>query len=200
MVTCTSTRVSETSTCIATGRCAWRVAMSQVLAINRGESAKVLCVKVVVPDWVRVRFGAFCCSRWTARDTLAEQRALITASVEQTYKKRIQPRLERQYRWVPASTGEYRRVPASTGEYRRVPASAGECRRVSASAGECRRVPASTGEYRRVPASAGECRRVPTCADEYRRVSRGPGRVSGTASERVSRATIACGGVSSQCL
>ncbi|KAM9808531.1 S1 RNA-binding domain-containing protein 1 [Syngnathus typhle] len=77
-----------------------RVQPHQTLAINRGESLKILTVKVNIPDRVKKNFICWCINnRWKpkmyARD---DHQALIKDSVEDSYKRLIVPFLSRTFR------------------------------------------------------------------------------------------------------
>ncbi|XP_057703658.1 S1 RNA-binding domain-containing protein 1 isoform X1 [Corythoichthys intestinalis] len=77
-----------------------RVQPHQTLAINRGESLKLLTVKVNIPDRVKNNFTWWCINnRWKPR-TFAQEahRELIKNSVEDSYKRLIVPFLTRMYR------------------------------------------------------------------------------------------------------
>ncbi|KAJ8359716.1 hypothetical protein SKAU_G00162410 [Synaphobranchus kaupii] len=77
-----------------------RIQHHQTLAINRGESLKILTVKVNVPDWVKSEFCRWCVNvRWRpqgcARD---DHMKILHDAVEDSYKRLIQPLLCRGYR------------------------------------------------------------------------------------------------------
>lgn len=77
-----------------------RIQSHQTLAINRGESLKILTVKVNIPDRVKNEFTRWCINnRWRtktfARDELC---AVIRNAVEDSYKRLILPFLSRTYR------------------------------------------------------------------------------------------------------
>ncbi|KAI3363385.1 hypothetical protein L3Q82_012001 [Scortum barcoo] len=80
----------------------------ETLAINRGESLKILTVKVNIPDRVKSEFTRWCINnRWRtktfARDEL---RAIIRNAVEDSYKRLILPFLSRTYRTKLTSAAE----------------------------------------------------------------------------------------------
>ena len=71
----------------------------QVLAINRGESLKVLSVKVVVPDWLLHQIRKHVTKKWLRSGAFSEARArLVEASLEDAYKRLITPLVQRQTR------------------------------------------------------------------------------------------------------
>ncbi|KAM7408426.1 hypothetical protein PAMA_002243 [Pampus argenteus] len=85
-----------------------RIQPHQTLAINRGESLKILTVKVNVPDRVKSDFTRWCLNnRWRpktfARDVL---NAIIRNAVEDSYKRLILPFVTRNYRNKLTSTAE----------------------------------------------------------------------------------------------
>ncbi|XP_049927595.1 S1 RNA-binding domain-containing protein 1 [Epinephelus moara] len=85
-----------------------RIQPHQTLAINRGESLKILTVKVNIPDRVKSDFTRWCINnRWRPK-TLArdELRAMINNAVEDSYKRLILPLLTRSYRTKLTSTAE----------------------------------------------------------------------------------------------
>ncbi|XP_059215514.1 S1 RNA-binding domain-containing protein 1 [Centropristis striata] len=80
----------------------------QTLAINRGESLKILTVKVNFPDKVKSDFTGWCINnRWRPK-TLAgeEHHAIIKNAVEDSYKRLIVPFLTRNYRNKLTSAAE----------------------------------------------------------------------------------------------
>ncbi|XP_077470226.1 S1 RNA-binding domain-containing protein 1 [Stigmatopora argus] len=85
-----------------------RVQPHQTLAVNRGESLKLLTVKVNIPDRVKNNFTWWCINnRWKTR-TFAHQdhQTLIKNSVEDSYKRLIGPFLTRMYRTNLTKTAE----------------------------------------------------------------------------------------------
>ncbi|XP_030603321.1 S1 RNA-binding domain-containing protein 1 [Archocentrus centrarchus] len=77
-----------------------RIQPHQTLAINRGESLKILTVKVNIPDGVKRDFTRWCINnRWRPK-TFArkELHAIIRNAVEDSYKRLILPFLTRSYR------------------------------------------------------------------------------------------------------
>ncbi|XP_070833681.1 S1 RNA-binding domain-containing protein 1 [Chaetodon trifascialis] len=80
----------------------------QILAINRGESLKILTVKVNIPDRVKCDFTRWCINnRWRPRTFAREElRAIIKNAVEDSYKRLILPFLTRSYRTKLTSTAE----------------------------------------------------------------------------------------------
>ncbi|KAJ8248308.1 hypothetical protein GJAV_G00240620 [Gymnothorax javanicus] len=77
-----------------------RIQHHQTLAINRGESLKILTVKVNIPDGVKNEFCRWCVNfRWRpkgyANDDLMK---ILHEAVEDSYKRLIQPFLCRGYR------------------------------------------------------------------------------------------------------
>ncbi|XP_034040499.1 S1 RNA-binding domain-containing protein 1 [Thalassophryne amazonica] len=77
-----------------------RIQSHQTLAINRGESLKILTVKVNIPDGVKRDFTLWCINRRWRTKTFAreELRAIIKNAVEDSYKRLILPFLTRSYR------------------------------------------------------------------------------------------------------
>ncbi|XP_061600785.1 S1 RNA-binding domain-containing protein 1 [Cololabis saira] len=85
-----------------------RIQPHQVLAINRGESLKILTVKVNIPDRVKSEFIRWCINcRWRPK-TFANQelQSIIKNAVEDTYKRLILPFLTRNYRTKLTSGAE----------------------------------------------------------------------------------------------
>ncbi|KAM4607034.1 S1 RNA-binding domain-containing protein 1 [Polymixia lowei] len=77
-----------------------RIQPHQTLAINRGESLKILTVKVNIPDRVRSDFTRWCInSRWRLK-TFGRQEftKIIQDAVEDSYKRLIHPFLSRSFR------------------------------------------------------------------------------------------------------
>ncbi|XP_034465009.1 S1 RNA-binding domain-containing protein 1 isoform X2 [Hippoglossus hippoglossus] len=77
-----------------------RIQAHQTLAINRGESLKILTVKVNISDRVKSDFTRWCINnRWRPK-TFATQElhAIIRNAVEDSYKRLILPFLTRSYR------------------------------------------------------------------------------------------------------
>uniref|UniRef100_A0A8C5H6S3 S1 motif domain-containing protein n=1 Tax=Gouania willdenowi TaxID=441366 RepID=A0A8C5H6S3_GOUWI len=77
-----------------------RIQPHQTLAINRGESLKILSVKVNVPDRVKTDFTTWCINnRWRPKTfARGELIALIRNAVEDSFKRLILPFLTRSYR------------------------------------------------------------------------------------------------------
>ena len=69
----------------------------QVLAINRGETLKVLSVKVVIPDWFLHQIKKNVVKRWPAKFSPLRSK-LIDESVEDAYKRLISPLVQRKTR------------------------------------------------------------------------------------------------------
>ena len=61
----------------------------QVLAVNRGESLKVLRVKIDIPDWVCQQLKTFCHRRWPAVAPCHHK--LFDSSIDDAYNRLIQP-------------------------------------------------------------------------------------------------------------
>ncbi|XP_078593660.1 S1 RNA-binding domain-containing protein 1-like [Branchiostoma floridae x Branchiostoma japonicum] len=78
----------------------------QVLAINRGESQKILSVKINIPDDVKTRFLAFCDRRWIPRNAPQHVVGVIRKAVEDAYSRLIQPLMVRHYRADLTKTAE----------------------------------------------------------------------------------------------
>ncbi|XP_074501373.1 S1 RNA-binding domain-containing protein 1 [Sebastes fasciatus] len=85
-----------------------RIQPHQTLAINRGESLKILTVKVNIPDRVKSDFTRWCLSsRWRPRTFAKEELfAIIRNAVEDSYKRLILPFLIRSYRTKLTSAAE----------------------------------------------------------------------------------------------
>ncbi|CAF97071.1 unnamed protein product, partial [Tetraodon nigroviridis] len=77
-----------------------RIQPHQTLAINRGESLKILTVKVNIPDRVKSDFSSWCInSRWRPKIIpKAEHQLIIKNAVEDSYKRLVLPFLTRSYR------------------------------------------------------------------------------------------------------
>lgn len=77
-----------------------RIQPHQTLAINRGESLKILTVKVNIPERVKTDFTTWCLNhRWRPKTFAREElRVLIKNAVEDSYKRLILPFLSRSYR------------------------------------------------------------------------------------------------------
>uniref|UniRef100_A0A1A7WKQ9 S1 RNA-binding domain-containing protein 1 n=3 Tax=Iconisemion striatum TaxID=60296 RepID=A0A1A7WKQ9_9TELE len=85
-----------------------RIQSHQTLAINRGESLKILTVKVNIPDRVKSDFTLWCINnRWRPKTFAKEElRAIIRSAVEDSYKRLIVPFLTRSYRTKLTSAAE----------------------------------------------------------------------------------------------
>ncbi|GFG40507.1 hypothetical protein Cfor_06519 [Coptotermes formosanus] len=71
----------------------------QVLAVNRGESLKVLSVKINIPDRVLYHLMEFCGRNWVSKgNSYPLRKRLIEQSVKDSYARLIQPLLVRQVR------------------------------------------------------------------------------------------------------
>ena len=71
----------------------------QVLAINRGESLKVLSVKINIPDWMLHQLKKHVSTRWLRSGvTSDERRRAVEDSLEDAYKRLITPLVQRQTR------------------------------------------------------------------------------------------------------
>uniref|UniRef100_A0A665X2H9 S1 RNA binding domain 1 n=1 Tax=Echeneis naucrates TaxID=173247 RepID=A0A665X2H9_ECHNA len=77
-----------------------RIQPHQTLAVNRGESLKILTVKVNIPDSVKSDFTGWCINnRWRPKTFAREEfHAIIRNAVEDSYKRLILPFLTRSYR------------------------------------------------------------------------------------------------------
>ncbi|KAM4591014.1 S1 RNA-binding domain-containing protein 1 [Odontesthes bonariensis] len=77
-----------------------RIQPHQTLAINRGESLKILTVKVNIPDRVKSDFTWWCINnRWRTKMYAREELcAIIKNAVEDSFKRLILPFLTRSYR------------------------------------------------------------------------------------------------------
>lgn len=71
----------------------------QVLAINRGESLKILSVKIIIPDYLFNEFKSFCQNKWL-NDTRTNilRLKLFGEAVADAYKRLIEPLIRRQTR------------------------------------------------------------------------------------------------------
>uniref|UniRef100_A0A3Q3WLH9 YqgF/RNase H-like domain-containing protein n=1 Tax=Mola mola TaxID=94237 RepID=A0A3Q3WLH9_MOLML len=80
----------------------------QTLAINRGESLKILTVKVNIPDRVKSDFSRWCINkRWRPKTFAREElHVIIRNAVEDSYKRLILPFLTRSYRTKLTSVAE----------------------------------------------------------------------------------------------
>ncbi|KAF1375532.1 hypothetical protein PFLUV_G00221180 [Perca fluviatilis] len=85
-----------------------RIQPHQTLAINRGESLKILTVKVNIPDKVKSDFTRWCINnRWRQRTFARDElRTIIKNAVEDSYKRLILPFLTRSYRTKLTSAAE----------------------------------------------------------------------------------------------
>ncbi|XP_043991507.1 S1 RNA-binding domain-containing protein 1 [Gambusia affinis] len=85
-----------------------RIQPHQTLAINRGESLKILTVKVNIPDRVKSDFTRWCINnRWRPKTFAREElHAIIRNAVEDSYKRLILPFLTRSYRTKLTSAAE----------------------------------------------------------------------------------------------
>lgn len=60
----------------------------QILAINRGESQKVLTVKIIIPDYVFSKFSQFCCNKWLKRGNFDFYRKkIIDEAIKDSYNR-----------------------------------------------------------------------------------------------------------------
>ncbi|XP_077351883.1 S1 RNA-binding domain-containing protein 1 isoform X2 [Festucalex cinctus] len=85
-----------------------RIQPHQTLAINRGESLKILTVKMHIPDRVKKNLVWWCINnRWKPKSHARQaHQALIKDSVEDAYKRLIVPFLSRTYRTKLTKTAE----------------------------------------------------------------------------------------------
>ncbi|XP_045926143.1 S1 RNA-binding domain-containing protein 1 isoform X3 [Micropterus dolomieu] len=85
-----------------------RIQPHQTLAINRGESLKILTVKVNIPDRVKNDFTRWCINnRWRPKTFAREElHAIIRNAVEDSFKRLILPFLTRSYRTKLTSAAE----------------------------------------------------------------------------------------------
>ncbi|XP_075902262.1 S1 RNA-binding domain-containing protein 1 [Nelusetta ayraudi] len=85
-----------------------RIQPHQTLAINRGESLKILTVKVNIPDRVKSDFSRWCINnRWRTKTFVRDELyAIIRNAVEDSYKRLILPLLTRSYRTKLTSAAE----------------------------------------------------------------------------------------------
>ncbi|XP_030626299.1 S1 RNA-binding domain-containing protein 1 [Chanos chanos] len=85
-----------------------RIQHHQTLAINRGESLKILTVKVNIPDWVKNDFCRWCVNvRWRPQGfARPELMKILNDAVEDSYKRLILPLLIRSYRTKLTASAE----------------------------------------------------------------------------------------------
>ncbi|XP_020776820.2 S1 RNA-binding domain-containing protein 1 isoform X2 [Boleophthalmus pectinirostris] len=85
-----------------------RIQPHQTLAINRGESLKILSVKMNIPDRVKTDFTTWCINnRWRSKTFASEEiRVIIKNAVEDSYKRLILPFLTRCYRTKLTTSAE----------------------------------------------------------------------------------------------
>ncbi|CAG9854189.1 unnamed protein product [Phyllotreta striolata] len=67
-----------------------------VLAINRGESHKILSVKVVVPEYLYKKFHQFCIQKWSVRDGI--RKTVIEEAIKDSYNRLVEPFIVREIR------------------------------------------------------------------------------------------------------
>lgn len=72
--------------------------MLKVLAINRGESQKVLTVRVEIPDHVKQSFLNHCNATFVPKGCTSDRYKLIMCSAEDAYKRLIEPLMTRSIR------------------------------------------------------------------------------------------------------
>ena len=72
----------------------------QVLAINRGESLKILKVSVDIPDAVKDNFVSRCVSRYQPRSADGPLKQLVVRSASDGYDRLVQPMLTRGFRFL----------------------------------------------------------------------------------------------------
>jgi len=72
----------------------------QVLAINRGESLKVLTVKIEIPEFVKNKFFFFCERRWlrTHPQNTCPGARVVKAAIEDSYARLMIPLITRHFR------------------------------------------------------------------------------------------------------
>ena len=79
----------------------------QVLAINRGESLKVLSVKINIPDWMLHQIKKHVHNRWMRSGVYSNDRnKIVEESLEDAYKRLITPLIQRQTRASLTKTAE----------------------------------------------------------------------------------------------
>ncbi|KAF3841894.1 hypothetical protein F7725_023845 [Dissostichus mawsoni] len=85
-----------------------RIQPHQTLAINRGESLKILTVKVNIPDRVKNDFTRWCIdNRWKPKAFPREEHwAIVRSAIDDSYKRLILPFLTRSYRTKLSSAAE----------------------------------------------------------------------------------------------
>ncbi|KAK1905508.1 S1 RNA-binding domain containing protein 1 [Dissostichus eleginoides] len=85
-----------------------RIQPHQTLAINRGESLKILTVKVNIPDRVKNDFTRWCIdNRWKPKTFPREEHwAIVRSAIDDSYKRLILPFLTRSYRTKLSSAAE----------------------------------------------------------------------------------------------
>ncbi|KAI4460983.1 30s ribosomal protein s1 [Holotrichia oblita] len=70
----------------------------QVLAINRGETQKILSVKIIVPDFVLRRFTGFCQEKFMYYNSDNARKKILDESINDSYTRLMQPLLVREIR------------------------------------------------------------------------------------------------------
>jgi len=71
----------------------------QVLAINRGESLKILSAKIIIPDWMLHQIKKFVNTRWMMAGFRSDERnQMVEEAVDDAYKRLITPLIQRQTR------------------------------------------------------------------------------------------------------
>ncbi|XP_066249350.1 uncharacterized protein YdcI [Euwallacea similis] len=71
----------------------------QILAINRGESLKILSVKIEIPEFFEMQFRSFCTKKWVNVTTCDGQRqVIIKKAIEDAFQRLITPHITREIR------------------------------------------------------------------------------------------------------
>ncbi|XP_033955929.1 S1 RNA-binding domain-containing protein 1 [Pseudochaenichthys georgianus] len=98
-----------------------RIQPHQTLAINRGESLKILTVKVNIPDRVKNEFTRWCIdNRWKPKTFAREEHwAIVRSAIDDSYKRLILPFLTRNYRTKLSSAAEKESIAMFVSNLRR---------------------------------------------------------------------------------
>ncbi|ENN71923.1 hypothetical protein YQE_11418, partial [Dendroctonus ponderosae] len=71
----------------------------QILAINRGESLKILTVKIEIPSYFQNQFKIFCTNKWTNKSQYDQRRRdIINLAIDDAFGRIITPLISREIR------------------------------------------------------------------------------------------------------
>ncbi|KAH1027378.1 hypothetical protein HUJ05_000903 [Dendroctonus ponderosae] len=71
----------------------------QILAINRGESLKILTVKIEIPSYFQNQFKIFCTNKWTNKSQYDQRRQdIINLAIDDAFGRIITPLISREIR------------------------------------------------------------------------------------------------------